>query len=267
MAKQKETGKALANWDQELADQAAVAAKMEEGTAGGTFFSVRGGQLTFNDAPLPGNQMAVVVLDSIMENVYYEGKFDPDDITGPACFAFGRDLKDMAPHELATDKQATVCAECPQNEWGSADTGRGKACSNRRRLALIPAGTFNDATGKFEPILEEAHYTTAQMAFLKLPVTSVKGYAAVVQQVASGLKRPPHGVFMKFKVVPDAKTQFRVLTEPLAAIPNELMTAIMARHEEARGVIDFPYTPYVESEEAPAPKKAKGKAAPKKRKY
>jgi len=262
MAKKK--GTELANWEQELADQAAVAAKMEEGTAGGTFFSLRGGQLTFNDAPLPGNQMAVVVLDGIMENVYYEGKFDPDNIEGPACFAFGRDLKTMAPHELAVDKQAATCADCPQNEWGSADTGRGKACANRRRLALIPAGEFNASTGKFEPITDPDHYATASMAFLKLPVTSVKGYAAVVQQVAAALKRPPHGVFMKFKVVPDPKSQFRVLVEALASVPNELMAVVMQRHEEAAGVIDFPYTPYTEGDEAP---KRAVKKTTKKRKY
>jgi len=263
MAKKK--GTELANWDEELAAQAAVAAKMEESTAGGTFFSLKSGVLSFNDSPLPGNQMAVVVLDGIMENVYYEGKYDPDDITGPACFAFGRELVGMAPHELAQNKQSETCAECPQNEWGSADTGRGKACSNRRRLALIPAGKFNDTTGKFDPITDPDHYATAQMAFLKLPVTSVKGYAAVVKQVAAALKRPPHGVFLKFKVVPDAKSQFRVVVEALASVPNELMPVIMQRHEEATGLIDFPYTPSSESDAEP--KKGGKKAPAKKRKY
>lgn len=263
MTKEKKQTTALANWDEEMAKQAQVAADMEASTAGGQFFSLRGGQLTFNDAPLPGNQMAVVVLDSVMENVYYEGKFDPDDITGPACYAFGRDEKTIKPHTAVAEPQHETCAGCPQNEWGSADTGRGKACANRRRLALIPAGAFNTATGKFEPVLEPEHYETAQIAYLKLPVTSVKGYAAVVKQVAAALKRPPHGVFMKFKVVPDAKSQFRVLVEPLQQVPNELLGVIMARHDEAKNSIEFPYAV---AEEGAADKKPVGKGN-KKRKY
>ena len=263
MAKEKKQTTALANWDEEMAKQAQIAADMEASTAGGQFFSLRGGQLTFNDAPLPGNQMAVVVLDSVMENVYYEGKFDPDDISGPACYAFGRDEKTIKPHAAVTTPQHETCVGCPQNEWGSADTGRGKACANRRRLALISAGTFNANTGKFEPVLEPEHYATAQIAYLKLPVTSVKGYAAVVKQVAAALKRPPHGVFMRFKVVPDAKSQFRVLVEPLQAVPNELLGVIMARHDEAKSSIEFPYAV---AEEGAADKKPAGKGG-KKRKY
>ena len=265
MAKEKKQTTALANWDEELAKQAQVAADMEAGTAGGQFFSLRGGQLTFNDAPLPGNQMAVVVLDGVMENVYYEGKFDPDDISGPACYAFGRDEKTMKPHEAVVAKQHETCLGCPQNEWGSADTGRGKACANRRRLALISAGTFNTGTGKFEPTLEPEHYATAQIAYLKLPVTSVKGYAAMVKQVAAALKRPPHGVFMKFKVVSDPKSQFRVLVEPIQAVPNELLGVIMQRHEEAKSGIEFPYAVYDESNGG-TKKPAAGKDK-KKRKY
>lgn len=255
----KKTGTELANWDLELARQAAAAADMEASTAGGTFFSLRGGQLTFNDAPLPNNQMAVVVLDGILENVLYEGKFDPDEISGPVCFAFGRDEKTMAPHKDVLKPQATTCAVCPHNEWGTADTGRGKACRNTRRLALIPAGSFAQGTGKFEPITEVEHYDTAQIAYLKLPVTSVKAYAAVVKQIASALKRPPHGIFMKFKVVPDAKTQFRVLVEPLCPVPNNLLPSIMKRHEEAVDAIMFAYKSYAEVEPLKKPMAHKAK--------
>lgn len=256
MAKKTTGTTALAAWDAEMAKQAEVAAGMEASTGGGNFFSLRGGQLSFNDAQLPKNQMAVVVLDGVLENVYYEGKFDPDDISGPVCYAFGRDEKDMKPHAEATKPQAESCAVCPHNEWGSADTGRGKACANRRRLALISAGAFNDATGKFEPVENPEHYATAQIAYLKLPVTSVKAYSALVKQVAAALKRPPHGVFMKFKTVPDPKTQFRVVVEALSAVPNELLSAIMARHEEAKASIEFAYK-VVEEAEKPTSKLTK----------
>lgn len=264
---------ALVRWDEELAKQAEVAAGMEANTGGGQFFSTKGGQLSWQDAPLPGNQMAVVILDSILENVYYEGRYDPEVPQGPTCFAFGREEKTMAPHQLVIDagKQMCgaggLCAGCDMNEWGSSDVGRGKACRNTRRLAMIPAGTFNPA-GKFELFEDEEHFASVAMGFMKLPVTSVKGYASFVKQVAGALRRPPFGIVTKVMVRPDPSTQFKVVFEPLMSLPDELMSAIMQRHEEAKSTIDFPYQP--SDEEATPPKRgsrAAQKPAARGRKY
>lgn len=260
MATKKQPGTAVVKWDEELAKQAEVAAGMEDSTASGQFFSLKGGILQWNDAPLQGNQMAVVILDSILENVFYEGKYDPETPQGPTCFAFGRNETELKPHQIvveASNQQHDFCSGCEMNEWGSADTGRGKACRNTRRLAMIPAGTFNQA-GKFELVDDEEHYATAAVGFMKLPVTSVKGYAAFVKQVAGALKRPPFGIVTKVKVVPDPKSQFKVVFEPIMSLPDELMGAIMKRHEEAVSIIDFPYTP---NEEVEAPPKRGSRAA------
>lgn len=261
-AKPVSKSKAVVAWDEELAKEAEIAANMEQSSGGGQFFSLRGGTLSFDDAPLPGNQMIVVIVDAIMENVYYEGRYDPDTPQSPTCFAFGRDEKDMEPHIIVTDAgqaQSTEgCAKCEHNEFGSADTGRGKACRNTRRLALIPAGI--NKKGEVELIEDEDHYKNSAIAFMKIPVTSLKGYSAFVKQVANSLRRPPHGIFTKIRVVPDQKTQFRVLFEPVEQIPNELMATIMERHKEAKATIDFPYQLADEQEEKPKPKpKAKTK--------
>lgn len=259
MATKKPTTTAVAKWDEELARQAKLAAAVEESTATGNFFSLKGGILAFNDAPVPNNEMAVVILDGVLENVYYEGKYDPDTPSSPLCFAFGRDEKAMTPHELvfkAGNNQSDKCQGCKHNEWGSADTGRGKACRNTRRLALIPAGTME--AGRFKAWDDPEHLEKAAIAYMKLPVTSVKGYAAFVKQVANALSRPPHAVYTKVKVLPDAQTQFKVVFEPLSTIPNELLGIVMARNDEASKAIEFPYIPF---EEAPAPQRG-GRAAP-----
>ena len=253
--KKKQPGTSVVKWDEQLAKEAEIAAGMEDSTSSGQFFSLKGGILQWNDAPLDGNQMAVVILDSILENVFYEGKYDPDVPQGPVCFAFGRDDKELKPHQVVVDAkndQHSHCAGCPNNEWASAETGRGKACRNTRRLAMIPAGKFTPQ-GKFELIEGEDHYETAAMGYMKLPVTSVKSYAAFVKQVAGALKRPPFGIVTKVKVVPDPKSQFKVVFEPVMSLPNELAAVITKRHEEAMGAIDFPYTPF-EEDDKPAPK-------------
>lgn len=261
MAQQKKgKGTALAKWDEELARRAQVAAAMEESVASGQFFSTRGGVLAFNDSPLPGNQMAVVILDSIMENTYYEGDFDPDNPSGPTCYAFGREEKELAPHAQVVEAgtaQSEQCAGCPMNEWGTADKGRGKACKNTRRLALIPAGTINEKTDAVDLFDDEEHFKTAQVAYLRVPVTSVKGYAAFVKQVVGALRRPPCGIFTKVSVVTDPKTQFKVVFEPIGEIPDALMGTVLARAEEAEQLIAFPYPRYDEEE-----KPARGRGAP-----
>lgn len=237
------TSRAVANWDEELAKHAAAAAQTEASTATGNFFSVKGGILAWNGSPMKNNEMAVIVLDSVLENIYYGSDFDQDDPKGPRCFAFGREEKDMIPHEAATEagtNPSDACNGCPMNEFGTADKGKGKACRNVRRLALIPAGGF-DKSGQFEPEEDTGVYDDAQMGFLKLPVTSVKGYAAYVKTLASTMKRPPLGVFTKIKVVPDANTQFKVTFEALGLVPNELMAPIMTRKQEAVGTIESPY--------------------------
>lgn len=253
---------AIAKWDEELARQAELAAGMEASTSTGQFFSLKSGQLSWNDAPLPGNQMAVVILDAVLENVFYEGAYDPDTPQGPACFAFGRDDKTMSPHPIVVEAgsaQSEACNGCPLNEFGSADKGRGKACRNTRRLAMIPAGSFNQQ-GKFELIEDIEHYESTAIGYMKLPVTSVKGYAAFVKQVAGALRRPPHGIVARVKVVPDPTSQFKVVFEPLMSLPSELMGAIMTRHEEAMAAIEFPYQLNDEQAPPPPPKRG-GKAA------
>ena len=244
---------ALVKWDEELARQAEIAAGMEANAGGGQFFSMKSGVLSWQDAPLPDNQMAVVILDSIFETTYYEGEYDPDVPQSPVAFAFGRDEKTLTWHENSDPEFAgKLCSESEVCQWGSADRGRGKAARETRRLAMIPAGTFNQS-GKFEMFDDEEHFASTTIGFMKLPVTSVKGYASFVKQVAGTLRRPPFGIVTKVRVIPDPKTQFKVLFEPIMNIPDELMGAIMKRHEEAKSTIDFPYTPV--EEESPAPKR------------
>lgn len=240
MAKAKKPGTALVNWDEEMAKQAVAAKTMEDSTATGQFFSVRAGQLSFNGAPVPGNRMGVVILDAVMENVFYEGEFNPDQPTSPTCYAFGRSLEELAPHEQVDDKQSDKCQGCPMNEFGTADKGRGKACRNTRRLALLPAGTFKP-NGDFELIADPKHYETAQAAFLKLPVTSVRGYSGFVKSASVVMHRPPHGIATCITVQPDPKNQVAVTFEPLEKMPNAVMAAIMKRHDEMRELIAFPY--------------------------
>jgi len=259
MVAKKKPSKELANWDEQLAREAEAAAKLEANAGGGgQFFGLRSGVLTWQDAPMPNNEMAVIIVDYVLENVYYEGAYNPDVPQPPTCFAFGRDEKELEPHVIVRDagqaQSNDGCRTCEHNEFGSAERGKGKACRNTRRLALLPAGSF-DRQGRFEPISDVEHYETSQIGYMKLPVTSIKGFAGFVKQVSGSLLRPPHGIITKVRVVPDAKTQFKVLFEAIDKVPNALMGAVMKRREEIAQEIEFPYPLELD---APPPKQARG---------
>lgn len=271
VAEKPKTGTAVANWEQEMAAQAQAAVEQEQtgGSSGGRFFGLRAGQMTFNDATFPGNQIAVIIVDHIFENIYYEGKFDPDSKNPPTCFAFGRDATTMGPPDTVDEhdeftRQSDICDNCVQNEWGSADTGKGKACSNRRRLALISAGTYvpQGRNGGFELELEQepAHFSSAEMAYMKIPVTSVKGFTAYVKQVADQFKRPLHGVVTRIYVEPDAKSQFKVKFEMIDMVEDDLMPVVMARHNGVKDEIDFPYLPRSDDDDEQPQRAAKSNA-------
>jgi len=265
------------NWEAELAEQADTSVQQEQtaGGGGGRFFGLRAGVLTYDDATFPGNQIAVVIADHIFENLYYKSSFDSEAINPPTCFAFGRDATTMGPPAEVDkhdefERQSDLCKDCWANEWASAEKGKGKACGNRRRLALIPAGTYvpQGRGGGFELELEEdpSYFDTADVAFMKLPVTSAKGFAAYVKQVAEQFKRPLHGVVTRIYLEPHPKYQFQVKFEMVELVPDELMGSVMARHKIVREEIDFPYIPRADDDEAPAKTQRTAKSSAKLRK-
>lgn len=274
-----ETGTEVVDWEAQMRRDAEIAAGAQRSAGGGgKFFSTQAGVLQFDGQPLPGNQMAVVILADIMENSWYEDKYDPDTPASPKCFAFGHDEEDMEPHEKVDQdpyfaRQNPECHDCPRNEWGSADTGRGKACKNVMRLALIPAGQYKakgtgrNQTFELELYDEPEDFSKAEVGFLKLPVMSVKNYAKYVKTLAADMGRPPHGVITNIWLEPDPKSQYKVLFEVIDKAPKELLQILLQRHAAENASIDFPYSPPQVEEEERAPAKSsnklRGKAAAK----
>jgi hypothetical protein len=240
MAVKKATsGKAIVRWDAELSKLAQMATSVEENVgAGGNMIGTAGGRLKYKGADIPGNKMTVVVVDHVIEYGYYTDGFDPDNPQSPACFAFGRDEKQLCPHEKSADKQNDTCQGCPQNEFVTALVGKGKACKNIRRLAILSQGDLEDVVN-------------AEIAYLKVPVTSVKGWAGYVRQIAEVLKRPPLGVLTEISLHPDPKTQFRMEFKMVETIDDgELIGALLEKKKSVEKEIEFPYV-QIEQEERP----------------
>lgn len=264
------TGTNLINYEAQFAASADAYAA-EEPASSGHLISTRGGILRVGEEPLPGNQMCVIVLDAVRENTYYPTKYNPDVNLPPTCYAFGRTDAEMGPHPtMQADlsyfaPQHSSCTGCPMAEWGSADTGRGKACSNRRRLALLPAGMYTAQRGSrdfaLDLIDDPRHFETAETAFLKLPVTSVREWTKYVQFVTSTYRRGPYGVVTRIFLEPDPKSQFRVGFEFIELVQDKFAGAIIGRHNQAVNELVKGYQPPSE-EERSAPQTLRGAAPP-----
>lgn len=256
---------ALTNWDEELSKQAAEGAAAEAATGGAKFFSLKGGVLRFGETQAANNEVAAVIVDHCFGNVSYDGSYNPDNPSGPRCFAFARREEDLKPHEkvVAVNRHiCDTCAKCPRNAWGTGTRNdgkpsKGKACRNGRRLALLPAGTLN-AKGRLV-LSKPSEMKEAALAFLNLPVSSTREFSTYVQQLNANLKRPPLGVVTKIKVVPDPKTQFKVIFEPLQALDASYLDVVIKRKEEAALSIMQPYEVDVEAKGGKAKSGAKGR--------
>lgn len=242
----------IAAWDAELAAMAEMQAGQEAALGGSNWLSVRAGVMTHQGNDVPNNKLQAIIPISVFENAWYDGPFDPENPKSPACFALSEDGTEMVPHEKSPNPQHTQCGTqgqpdcCPQNEFGSADRGRGKACKNIRRLALFAADEVVDA--------ESA--AAAVPAFLKVPVTSVKGWSSYVQTLKNTIRRPTMAVTTEISCRPDPKNQVMVSFRLLEEISDSTITrAIKERIAKLKEFLLAPYTPFEEAEEAPAPKR------------
>lgn len=80
----------------------------------------------------------IVGMATNLSKIYYEKSYSTGDNEAPDCFS----VDSLAPDPGAPRKQHTSCKVCPKNQWGSRMTDSGKkakACTDNRRLALVPA--------------------------------------------------------------------------------------------------------------------------------
>lgn len=202
-----EQTKELANYDEMLAAMAKKATAIEKPTTSN--IGTKAGILTYNGTPVPENKLNVIVIASTHANLYYEGAYDEKNPTNPVCYAYSEDGEGMRPHPKSSKPQHTDCASCQWNAWESDPSGgRGKACKNTRRLAVIPADTT------------VVDLPTAEIATMQLPVTSVKVWAQYVNKLSTLFARPPLGVYTTIGSVPDRQTTFKLtfLNGPLVDV-------------------------------------------------
>lgn len=214
-----------------------------EAAPSGSFVTAKAGVLQWQGQAVAGNKLDVVIIDSIFENALYEGDYDADNPQSPVCFAFNHNGEELKPHEKSAKPQSGACATCPHNEFGSAEKGRGKACKNIRRIAMLSAA----------PMSADALENT-EVAFIKLPVMSTKNWVNYVNTLATIDQRPPFAVVTTLGTIPDPKAQFKVTFAKKEAINDgAILDVLFKRHEAQKATAISPYTANSTAEK-PAPK-------------
>jgi hypothetical protein len=142
---------------------------------------VGGEQVNVNSS----GSLNVVVLDAAkVSRTYYAGTYDPENPAPPACWS--QDTQTPAPEVPQEARQASRCADCPQNVRGSGQ-GDTRACRFSQRIAvalensynkvyqvqLSATSVFGDAKNGNMPMQAYARYLKAHNAPIQAVVTTM----------------------------------------------------------------------------------------------
>lgn len=170
-------------------------------------------QFQLPDGTKTPGPLQLVIVDFIAKNSFYEGAYDPKNITPPACFAIGQNPLSLTPSPNAPVPQSTTgCNGCAMNQFGSAGTG--KACKNSRVLAVLPP---------------DADENTPMWTLATSP-TANKAFDAYVTSVARVFQAMPVGVVTTVGFDPNETYAKLTFTDPQ---PNENLVAHFGRQAEA----------------------------------
>jgi len=247
-------------WEARIQQYAKRDAATAKGAAGWPYISTKGGVFKVEETRLE-ELPPMIVLGTVFENSFFAGLYDADHASAPTCFAIGTEEENLAPPESLGDQRQCIqteptspkCSGCWANVFGTGERGKGKACKNTRRLALLPADE-----------LSVGSLSQAQCFMLRLSVTSVKQYASYANKVARSLEIPLFMLRTRIRIEPDPKTQFKILFEPYDIVEqdgrvlplligdSDLLTAIEGRVKEAENfLMQVPSARDDESEGAP----------------
>jgi hypothetical protein len=178
----------MADFERQMAEEASRDSARVGSGADGSFISIKGGRMTYQESDL-GQDLEVVIIDFVNERAYYDDDYDPENPSSPACWAITHDDPgEMQPNKDVPVQQAEKCKGCWADEFGTADRGRGKACKEMRKLMLVAAEDFNSDTPDKE------------VALMRVPPSSIKNFDKHVKGLEKLSKRPCYGAVTNIHV-------------------------------------------------------------------
>lgn len=81
----------------------------------------------------PVSEIEFIILNTKQVKQYYETPYRKDDPTPPTCFS----LNGKVPEESSEEVQHATCKGCAQNEFGTNQMGKGKACRDLKPMYVL----------------------------------------------------------------------------------------------------------------------------------
>ena len=231
-----------ANWKQQASAKAKQVAERVPVGVGNNLQLHRSGEFRFQGASL-GQELDVVIVDFVFANKYYSTDYDEDNITPPSCFALGVNEDTMAPDASSPEQQNPACEDCWANQFKSA--GKGKACGNKRRLALLHSDSLD-----------------GEMLMLELPPTTIKAFDLYVSKITGTVHLPTSCVLTRLSFDDQADHQ-KLEFAFVEALPDKIAGACFMRTYEAEKALLTPYN--TSGYEKPKDAKPRGHAATRKK--
>lgn len=186
----------------------------------GTRISTKGKVFTLPDGTVSNGPLSLVILDWRITHAYYTGIYDPAKPRSPDCWALSNTVA-CAPDPLKVKApKHSECTSCPFNEYGTAATGRGKACKETRRLAVVPP----DAKPGDMPFL------------LEVSPTGIKSFESLVYALA-GRGLTPLEFITEVAFKSDA-TYPTLVFSPAAPLDDERVANLYEIQQRAGTILD-----------------------------
>jgi hypothetical protein len=106
--------------------------------------STKGKIFSLPDGTSSEGPIQCIILDWRWQHSYFEGIYNSNNPKPPVCSSSGKIEAELQPDPTSEKPQAEDCESCPKNVFGSGTGGRGKACKNTARLAIVPANPTSD---------------------------------------------------------------------------------------------------------------------------
>lgn len=146
------------------------------------------------DGPRGSIEVVMIKASPAISKIFYKNGYQDGSNLAPDCWS----SDGVKPDAAAQGKVSPTCANCPMNAWGSrvTDAGKpGKACSDSRRLAIVPLNDlYNDALGG--PML--LRVPAASLKDLKAYGDLLNGYNFPYYAVATRVSFDPAEAYPKF---------------------------------------------------------------------
>jgi len=211
---------ALTTIKKQIADEAAGIGDSLGSASGNKIKVTQDKQFQLPDGTKMREPLRLVIVDFNSQNHMYEGEYDQDNPTPPVCFALNKPaslngkIEGMVPSTRSPNKMNEDCDSCPMNKFGTDNRGRGKACKNIRRLAVLEP----DAS-ELDPLL-----------FLDASPSALQGFDGFVAKLAVRKVTP---ITVITEIFFDAGSDFPVLTFKEIE-PNTNLTDHWMRRPEAQ---------------------------------